>query len=270
MQEAVARVDNFYDVHYMAFRRKVKLLTGLDLDDYRGEQLTRRLGVIMARSGASNLTEYARMLECDDQRLKQFSNYLTINVSEFFRDPDRFAFLRESVLPSLLGQSRSLNIWSAGCSNGAEPYSIAILLEELAPRSTRRFLATDIDERIIGVARAGRDYRPADVKNVPPLLLKRHFVTSGDRFAVKDTIRRYPTFAKHNLLADPFDSGFDLICCRNVVIYFTAEAKASLFASLAQSLRRGGVLFVGATEIIQGANQLGLECIRPSYYRRVN
>lgn len=269
MKTPAAQIDGAPDLHYMIFRRKVKQLIGIDLDDYRSEQMTRRLGAIMTRSGAKNLTEYARMLEQDPRRLKEFSDYLTINVSEFFRDADRFAYLRSNVLPELLANNRRLNIWSAGCSNGAEPYSLAILLEELSPLKTHRLLATDIDEKVLRKAQEGRDYREQDVRNVPPQWLKKYFSLNGDRYAVSEAIRRRPVFRKHNLLNDAFEENFDLVLCRNVVIYFTNEAKEKLFYRFSCCLRPGGILFVGATEIIQNASLLGLESIRPSFYRRV-
>jgi chemotaxis protein methyltransferase CheR len=256
------------DLNYMVFRRKVKALIGIDLDDYKSEQMTRRLNTIMVRCGAKNLADYARMLEHDSKRLKEFADYLTINVSEFFRDPDRFTYLQTMVLPGLLSFRNRLNIWSAACSIGAEPYTLAMILEELSPNMNHRILATDIDERILLRAQNGNDYRQQDVHNVPPRLLKKYFTQSGDFFAVADSIRRRPTFKKHNLLNDSFEEDFDLIVCRNVVIYFTQEAKDKLFARLTRALRPGGILFLGATEIIQTPSQIGLESIRPSFYRR--
>lgn len=262
--------DGCSDLCFVMFCRKVERLTGIDLGDYRGGQLKRRLQSIMARSGVANLGAYARILERDPKRLEEFCDYLTINVSEFFRDPDHFTLLGDRVLPWLLASTRRLNIWSAGCANGAEPYSLAILLEELSSRGGHRLLATDIDDRSLQRAVAGRDYRPQDVRNVPAPLLRKYFTRQDGRYAVVDRIRRRPIFQKHNLLRDPFEEGFDLIVCRNVVIYFTIEAREKLYRRFSASLKPGGVLFVGTTEIVQNCHRFGLESLQSSLYRRVS
>lgn len=262
--------DAYTDLHFTMFCRKVERLTGIDLADYRSEQLKRRLQSIMARSGAANLAVYARMLEHDPQLLREFCDYLTINVSEFFRDPDHFALLGSQVLPGLLVSAQRLNIWSAGCANGAEPYSLAILLEELSSGNKHRLLATDIDDRSLQRAQGGRDYRRQDVRNVPIPLLRKYFTQQDGRYAVVERIRRRPVFKKHNLLRDPFEEGFDLIVCRNVVIYFTAEARERLFHRFSASLNPGGVLSVGTTELVRNCHRFGLESLQPSLYRRVS
>ncbi|MGQ9677400.1 MAG: CheR family methyltransferase [Chloroflexota bacterium] len=269
MAQAALQDGAFSDIQYSVFRRKVKGLIGIDLEDYRSGQLMRRLQAIMARAGAADLIAYGRMLEQDAQQLKEFSDYLTINVSEFFRDPDRFAYLKDKVLPELIAGRRRLNVWSAGCANGAEPYTLAILLEELSPGCAHRVLATDIDDRSLLKARLGADYREQDVRNLPISLLKKYFIRQGSRYEVVHSIRRRPIFKKHNLLSDPFEEGFDLILCRNVVIYFTVEAKDRVFQGFSSSLKPGGVLFVGATEVIQNCGRISLEAVRPSFYRRI-
>nr|MDA8187398.1 hypothetical protein [Dehalococcoidales bacterium] len=115
------------DVEYSYFQKKVLALTGLDLSLYKSEQMRRRLSTIMTRSGAQNLFEYYRIISQDLARRQEFRDFVTINVSEFFRIPEKFEYLRRNVLPTLLASRRQLRVWSAGCSNGAEPYSLAIL-----------------------------------------------------------------------------------------------------------------------------------------------
>ncbi|MGQ9674951.1 MAG: CheR family methyltransferase [Chloroflexota bacterium] len=269
MNQVALHQDACTDLYFSMFCQRVERLTGIDLGDYRGAQLKRRLQSIMARAGAVNLAVYARMLEHDPQRLREFCDYLTINVSEFFRDPDHFSILGDRILPELLASTQRLNLWSAGCANGAEPYSLAILLKELSVGSRHRLLATDIDDRSLHRAREGRDYRQQDVRNVPVPLLHKYFRQHDGRYSVVEGIRKQPIFKKHNLLRDPFEEGFDLIVCRNVVIYFTAEARERLFRRFSASLKPGGVLFVGTTEIIQNCHRFGLESLQPSFYRRV-
>jgi chemotaxis protein methyltransferase CheR len=248
------------DLGYRQFQKTVQRLIGVDLASYRQGQMKRRLDALVARVGAKSFGEYAMMLERD---------YFTINVTEFFRDPDRFRFLETKVLPELLAKRTGLKVWSAACSIGAEPYSVAILLKELAPRLPHKIVATDVDVTIVERARRADKYVQAELKNVPAARLDKAFVRSADgTYAVKPEIRQLVDVKLHNLLTPPPMQGFDLILCRNVVIYFTDEAKATLYDHLVGALRPGGILFVGGTEMVAAAHQLGLASIGPSFYRK--
>ena len=257
------------DLEFSAFVRRMRRLTGLDLSSYKREQMLRRLGAVMAKTGVRNLVDLASMLERDPSRIDEVRDQLTINVSEFFRDPDRFAYLERHVLPEILRGNRRPTLWSAGCSNGAEPYSLAILMRELMPGGGYRIVATDIDRGILAQAQAANGYREADVRNVSPARLAKHFRREGDRYVVVESIRRAVEFRHQNLLADPFEEGLDLIVCRNVVIYFTEEAKDALFQRMALALREGGVLFVGGTESLSRDRAEHFASIAPGFYRRV-
>jgi len=257
------------DLGYYAFQQKALQLVGVDLTCYKAEQMQRRLGTLMARSNVHTFADYSRLLERDQSKQKEFRDFFTINVSEFFRDQPRFVELHQKILPALLQANRRLKIWSAGCSNGAEPYSVAMILDQLTPHQSHTLLATDIDERILARAERGEDYGAADVKNVPPQLLSRYFIKTGEnRYAVKNEIKRMVSFRQHDLLTQEFDDHFDLILCRNVVIYFTNEAKDRLYRKFANALKTGGILFVGGTEIIMNAREIGLESTLCSFYRR--
>lgn len=255
---------------YTYFLRTVCRLTGVNLEHYRQGQLRRRLDALLQRVGARGYLEYARLLERDPARLQEFRDYFTINVTEFFRDPERFRYLEQRVLPELLRGRAGLSVWSAACSTGAEPYSVAILLRELAPRGAHRILATDVDRTVLARARQGLGYGPSELRNVSPERLARFFLAAADgkTWAVRPEVKALVEVREHNLL-DPAPSGsFDLILCRNVVIYFTEEAKRGLYARLAGALRLGGVLFVGGTEIVPAPGELGLVPCGPSFYRK--
>jgi chemotaxis protein methyltransferase CheR len=174
------------------------------------------------------------------------------------------------VLPSLLEGGAALRVWSAGCSIGAEPYSIAISLNEQAPTRKHSILATDIDQTILDRARGGRDYLPSDIRNVGSARLARWFSQQPDgRYTVGPRPRTMITFQKHDLLRDKYPTGpFDLVACRNVVIYFTEEAKEGIYQGFVNSLRLGGILFVGGTEAIMRPQALGLKVIGPGLYRK--
>ncbi len=251
---------------YLWFCERVLAKTGLDLKQYKRPQMERRLRSMAERVGAQDLKEYWAVLEKDAQQFAYFIDRITINVSELFRNPEKFEELRRVILPQLRQLGSPLKAWSAGCSYGAEPYSLAILLEEMRPL-TYHILATDVDETILNKAREGF-FAPEDMRNVSAEWRQKYFLHHGDRYQVKPELKRNITFRKHNLLADPFDTGFHLIVCRNVVIYFTEDAKDRLYARFFQSLVPGGVLFVGSTERIFNYRELGFEMPLSFFYRK--
>ncbi|MEW6723421.1 MAG: protein-glutamate O-methyltransferase CheR [Bacillota bacterium] len=252
---------------FLRFATRVHHLIGLDLTCYKSRQMLRRLSTLMNRVGVAGFDDYARLLEESPERLKEFRDFITINVSEFLRNPGKFEELKSNVLPQLLARKRQLNIWSAGCSNGAEPYSLAMLLDELTPGRPHRILGTDIDEEILKVAREGL-YTADDIREVSPARRARYFRAHGEQFRVVDALRSNVHFAVHNLLKDPFPMEMDLIVCRNVVIYFTDKAKDQLYRNFHQSLVPGGILFVGGTESMFNAREIGFEPMAPMFYRR--
>ena len=238
------------DVEYSYLKRTVLAQTGIDLDSYKSQQMRRRLEGFIESSPSPDVMEYCKALVRDGEALRRLRDHLTINVSEFFRDREHFRKLQTVVLPELLKQRPRLNIWSAGCSHGEEPYTIAMILDGLSPGRTHRILGTDIDEGALARAREGGPYRPSDVSNVEEALLSRYFTSFGEGYRLTDRIKSKVEFRQQNLLSEGFESGFDLILCRNVVIYFTDKAKAQLVQGFYQSLREGGVLFTGASETL--------------------
>lgn len=267
---AVASTQAF-DPEYAAFVRSVHRLTGVDLAAYKPEQMRRRLTALAARHGAASLSAFAELMQRDPAALQAFKNFFTINVSEFLRDPARWDDLARVVLPRLYeeGGRRPLRVWSAGCAGGAEPYSLAMLLEELAPAQPHRILATDIDEAILARAMRGSGYQEAEVRNVSPARRARFFTRAADgTYAVVPSLRTRVTFRRQDLLREIPGQGWDLIVCRNVVIYFTEEAKRALYARLAEALRPGGALFVGGTEVVPAARELGFVPLCTSFYQK--
>jgi chemotaxis protein methyltransferase CheR len=254
---------------FEAFRQTAYKITGLDLTSYKVPQMHRRLSVLLSKVQVRTFAEYSRLLEKDSQRRQEFRDFVTINVSEFFRDGDRFADLEKRVR-GLVASGSALRAWSAGCSIGAEPYSLAMLLLEIAPSRPHSILATDIDDTILARARAASDYLPADIRNVGAERVARWFTTGANAKAtLKAGPRALVTFRKHDLLRDPTPAGpFDLICCRNVVIYFTEEAKERIYAGFVSALRPDGLLFIGATEAIMKPQPLGLRALGPGFYQK--
>ena len=256
------------DAEYAYLSKVLRKLTKIDLNQYRSKQMRRRLDAFISGYGPQSIAAYCRDLDRDPEMLKSLQDFLTINVSQFFRDQQQFVNLKAAILPDLLKYRQRLNIWSAGCSIGAEPYSLAIILEEMNPLHKHRLLATDVDEGALEVAKAGGPYSTRDVENVPKQLLQKYFVLSKKEYWVVDALKQRVKFKRHDLLTEPYEKGFDLILCRNVVIYFTDEAKARLNLMFRGALRPGGILFVGGSEIIMRAKEAGFETVCPYFYRK--
>lgn len=256
------------DQDWIDFKQKLKRKTEIDLDLYKEPQMKRRIGNLVNRAGMNSYSAYFDRVVGDKDAFASFIEYLTINVSEFFRTPEKFGKLETDVIPDLLRRAPKLNIWSAGCSIGAEPYSLAIILKEMTPRVRHRILATDLDVEILAKAKCGI-YTENELKAMTPERRARYFdKTDGEKYAVKQEIKDCIEFRRHNLLKDPFETGFDLILCRNVVIYFTEEAKDQLYAHFFQALKPGGILFVGATEAILNFRKLGYTSFQPFFYQK--
>ncbi len=254
---------------YRFIKFKVRALLNIDLDSYKSVQMQRRLDTYLLRSGQPNWPTFFRVIQEDPELLGKFRDYLTINVSSFFRDPEKFAFLRKNILPELMRTRARLRVWSAGCSQGHEPYSLAILLAELTGAYAEHYLlATDIDQSVLAFAQKGGPYTADKLTHVDPAQLQRYFRPErGGQFVI-DLIRRRVTFRYHNLLNDPFESDFDLIVCRNVVIYFEAETKNQLYRRFYEALRPGGIFFIGSTEVLPYNLNVNFDPVGISFYRR--
>lgn len=255
------------DRDWESFKVKLKNKTEIDLDLYKAPQMQRRIMNLAKRNGYDTYCGYFDKVVQDKDDFAAFIEYLTINVSEFFRTPDKFAKLETDVIPDLLKRSSKLNIWSAGCSIGAEPYSLAMIMKDMTPGQKHRILASDLDIEILAKAKAGI-YSANELKAMSDDRKKRYFTVDGDKFAVKQEIKDCIEFKRHNLLKDPFENNFDLILCRNVVIYFTEEAKDQLYANFFKALKPGGILFVGATEAILNFRKLGYTSYQPFFYQK--
>lgn len=253
---------------WASFKQKLKAKTEIDLDLYKEPQMKRRIGNLVTRANMDSYVAYFDHVCKNKDDFAAFIEYLTINVSEFFRTPEKFSKLETDVIPDLLKRSSKLNIWSAGCSIGAEPYSLSIIMKEMTPGTKHRILASDLDIEILAKAKRGV-YTENELKSITAERKKKYFdVVEGSKYAVKQEIKSVIEFKRHNLLKDKFETGFDLILCRNVVIYFTEEAKDQLYANFFRALKPGGILFVGATEAILNFRKLGYTSFQPFFYQR--
>lgn len=252
---------------YQDFISKVHRKTGIDLSCYKEAQMKRRLTSLYEKKGYKSFQEFFNAMSTDKKVLDEFLDRMTINVSEFYRNAKRWEILQKKIIPKLLENNKRLKVWSAACSTGEEPYTLAMVLSHFMPLSQIQILATDIDETVMNRAKIGI-YPERSLAEVPEDMKKKYFTRDGIFYSVKDEIKRTVTFKKHNLLADPFESNFDLIVCRNVLIYFTEDAKEILYKKFSGALRTGGILFVGSTEQIFNPHIYGFETEDTFFYRK--
>ncbi|HEX7057626.1 MAG TPA: protein-glutamate O-methyltransferase CheR [Bacilli bacterium] len=256
------------DLDFAEFVKKVKAATSIDLSLYKEAQMKRRLTAFRLKKGFDTFSAFFAALVKDDQLLYEFFDRMTINVSEFWRNSNRWTVLAEKILPQLLKKNPRLKCWSAACSTGEEPYTLAMIMAEKNALLGAKIIASDIDAGVLERARAGI-YGERSLKEMPDYYVRKYFSAENGMFRVHDTLRRAVDFRKGNLLNDRFENDFDLIICRNVVIYFTEEAKHLLYQKFSNALKRGGILFVGSTEQIFQPGKYGLEVAESFFYRKI-
>lgn len=246
------------DWDYEHFKREFYAWTGLNLDCYKDRQMERRIRQMMQRQKRLDFAQFYKFLKEDVRALSNFCHYLTINTSEFFRDDKVFNCLEEEILPELLQKyPRELKIWSAGCSVGAEPFSVAILLHDQNALARAQIFATDLDEKVLATARKG-SFNWRYLQKMPGHFRRGYFEKVGEEYLIKEVIKKAVTFRKHNLLTDKPISGCHMIFCRNVFIYFKDATQRTLLKSFSDSLRPGGFLVIGLAEHISNPGQYGL------------
>lgn len=245
---------------YEDFKKQILTLSSIDLNAYKEKQMKRRIDSLISKNGFKSYSDYVKGLKTDKELYEAFINYLTINVSEFWRNPEQWTRLEKEIIPYLIEKhGKNLKIWSAACSTGDEPYSLVMLLSKFMPLNQIKIIATDIDKQVLEDAKIGI-YGYKSVKGLPKDLLTKYFTKiSSTSYKISDEIKKRVDFKIHNLLKDPYPAGCSMIVCRNVVIYFTDEAKDEIFKKFHSSLKADGVLFVGSTEQIIQASQIGFK-----------
>ena len=260
---------------YERFVIDFRAATNIDLSLYKRMQMERRLRALRDRYGYDTFSAYWTDVLQNPEHMNELVDRVTINVSEFYRNSDRWTYLQDVAAPELWRrQKRSprpqpMRCWSAACSTGEEPYTLALVLQKSVPLEDIEILATDIDVRALSVAREGR-YALDTVRAVPSEIRRRFFALdpSDGTEKISAAIADRVEFRRHDLLRDPYGGDYDLIVCRNVLIYFTEDAKDDVFARFAKALNPGGVLFVGSTEHIPDSERFGLVARAPYFYQR--
>ncbi len=256
-----------YDYEY--FKKEVLALTKIDLNAYKEKQMKRRIDTLIGKHKIEGYDKYIKALQTDKELFDEFVSYITINVSEFYRNPEQWKILDEQVIPELVKKyGKKLKVWSAACSTGDEPYSLVMALSRHIPLNQIEVFATDIDKIVIGKAKVGL-YDAKSIQSVPEDLRKKYFTQVGPSYRIDDSIKARVTFKEHNLLRDSYPTNCHLIVCRNVLIYFTEEAKNEVFKKFCNSLCVGATLFIGSTEQIIDYKEMGYERKNSFFYNKI-
>lgn len=274
--------DTISDAEFERFRKLIYQHTGIALSDHKRALICSRLGKRLRHHQLNSYGDYYRLLmnrDPDGQELRELINAITTNKTEFLREEHHFTFLTENVLPHFrqalnAGQRTRLRIWSAGTSTGEEAYSIAMTVLDAIPNAAAldvRILASDIDTQVLDRAEQGI-YSAEHMARLPESWLQRYFLRghggNRGRIMVRPAVRELVRFRHLNLQADPWPmtGPFDIIFCRNVVIYFDKPTQQQLFRRFARMLRSDGFLMLGHSESLHG-NDCGFYPVGHSIYR---
>ncbi len=269
------------DLEGQAFDRVSRMMyeiSGVNLTTGKRELVRARIAKRMRILGHDSVDQYVDHVESEDggEELGHMVDILTTNKTSFFRELPHFEYLRTVALPQWMERGGPLRIWSAGCSSGEEPYSVAMLIHEVVKDVSRRdvrILATDLSTTVLASAREGR-YAEQLVEQIPPRMRDRYFMAPGSQgrgprtYEVAATIRNMVTFGPLNLMGPwPMNGPFEVILCRNVMIYFDRPTRETLVRRFRELLRPGGHLLVGHSESLNGMSH-ELEYVQPAVYLR--
>ncbi|MEG0963046.1 MAG: protein-glutamate O-methyltransferase CheR [Lachnospiraceae bacterium] len=254
---------------YEEFKKDIFALTKIDLNSYKEKQMKRRIDTLITKNGVNNYKDYLLLIKKDKDKFEQFVSFLTINVSEFYRNPEQWAILDKEVFPELISRyGKNLKIWSAACSTGDEPYSLVMALSKHIPLNQIKIVATDIDKQILDKARMGL-YNEKSIVAVPDEFKRKYFKKIGNSYQITDDIKRQVEFKQHDLLKDAYPGGSHLIVCRNVLIYFTEEAKEEIYKKFNSALAKEGILFIGSTEQIMNYKELNYQRRQSFFFQKL-
>ncbi len=251
-------INEIYDFVYKEFKIK--------LDAYKSVQMNRRIESFVSKTNIKTSRDFIAECRQNEALREQFLDLITINVTQFFRNIDIFFYLKD-IFNKYLPKREMYRIWSSACSIGSEPYSVAMLLENMGIKNYE-ILATDIDRKVLEYAEKGI-YKEDELDNIPSVFIEEYFLRQGDKFRIKGSIRNKVVFSKHDLILNQFPQKMDLILCRNVIIYFKREETIKIYNKFYDCLNDSGVVFIGATENIYDYQQIGFTKLGTFFYQKV-
>jgi chemotaxis protein methyltransferase CheR len=248
--------------------------SGIVLNESKEALVSSRIAKRMRQLGMVDQKDYLNLVleDTSGEEIVQLLDVISTNVTHFFRESEHFSFVQDKVSAWIQQGARRFTFWSAACSSGEEPYSIAMVMRELARQYqiSTRILATDISTRILEKSKSGR-YDAKKMENVPSMLRDRYFAKHGRgeqaEFVVRDEIASLITFKRLNLshVPYPMNGPMDIVFCRNVMIYFDNTVRTNLLKEIYRLLKPGGYLFVGHAESLTGILS-GFKSVKPSVY----
>lgn len=249
--------NNLSDPELLALADRILADSGFDIRQYKERPLKRRLAVRMRACQVDNYEEYRRKLKDDPGEYTKLLDTLTINVTKFYRNVETYLTVYDKVLPIILSESRfrPIQIWSAGCSSGEEPYSLAIMWREFSETNGLskecNIYATDIDVQILEKAKRGV-YGRSSMDEIPQKLLAKYFEARDDKYYISQQVKDMVRFERLDLFARYPYTQVDMIFCRNVLIYFSRQTQEDIFYKFAEALRPDGFLILGKVENMFG------------------
>ncbi len=241
-------------------KKAIKKNLGFNCEQYKESHFRRRINVRVRATNSSNYAEYLKILKKDRDEYRYLIEALTVNVSEFFRNPETYTVIEKEVLPALIESKsnslvKAIRIWSAGCAAGEEAYSLAIMLHRMLGKDFGKYRisiqGTDIDSSSLEKARKGV-YSESALKNVDEKTRERYFIKKGGMYQVTNQLKSITHFKQHDLISGPKLNHFDMIICRNVMIYFNKEIQEQLHLDFYKALSQGGFFIIGKAETLLG------------------
>lgn len=246
------------DPSYDLLKKKITEDTGFNCEYYKEAHFRRRINVRVRATSSDSYIAYIKLLKKNPEEYERLLDTLTVNVSEFFRNPEVFRLIENEIIPSIVkygseSSIKSIRVWSAGCASGEEAYSLAILFHRFLKPNFEKYridiIGTDIDSRSLEKAKKGI-YNESSLKNVSSNIKDNYFLKNGDKYQITDQLKKLAHFKHHDLISGPKIKQFDIIICRNVMIYFKKEIQEQLQLNFYQSLEKGGFFIIGKAETL--------------------
>lgn len=267
----IAQITDITPAEFEAFRKFIKDMVGISLSDQKASMVRGRLAKRLQALNLTSFKDYLNVLKTDQEELLNFISAISTNVTSFYRAPLQWQYLKANADKIFNNKTKKLRIWSAACSSGEEPYTIMMFLKDTLPNFASwdiKILATDISKKVLSKAIKG-EYQEKDVVGLNAYQLNTHFTRTNNGYLINDELRNPILFRMFNLVNDRyfFKNNFDMIFCRNVMIYFDAPTRNQIINEFSRILPKNGLLLLGESEAITEKRD-DLKLLQASIYRK--